>query len=86
VLGVLKQSTRAEVYIVVDNKPDFHVILWVRSWYLWSGGCNWCLFLHLQDFGELLATSARLEEGRWDDQAFKFSFILVIILRFRKRR
>jgi hypothetical protein len=86
VLGVLKQSTWAEVYIVVDNKSDFDVILWVRGWYLWGGGRNWCLFLHLQDFGKLLATSTRLEEGRWDDQAFKLSFILIIILCFRKRR
>jgi hypothetical protein len=54
--------------------------------YLWGGGRNWCLFLHLQDFGELLATSARPEEGRWDDQTFKFAFILIIILRFWKRR
>jgi hypothetical protein len=86
VLGVLKQSTWAEVYIVVDYKSDFDVILWVRGWYLWGGGCNWCLFLHLQDFGELLATNARLEEGRWDDKALKLTFILVIVLRFRKRR
>jgi len=85
-LGVLKQSTRAEVYIVVDNKSDFDIILRVRSWYLGGGGCNWCLFLHLQDFRELLATSARPEEGRWDDKAFKLSFIFVIILRFRERR
>jgi hypothetical protein len=81
VLSVLKQSTRTKVCIIVDNKTYLDVILWVRSRYLGSGLSNWSLFLHLQDFGELLATTARLEQRR-NNQAFKLSLIFVVIFRF----